>query len=169
MPPERRTTAVSTMMRGEERDAKGLASEASEGELSDHPLVSIDEWGHASVTVRPFSGFFQEANLVALRVVQVRHATVRPIGGRSQELGSPSGQFGVDLGEVVHAEHEETFGGLPTVPPWAPMDGKPDRPRIEVDYMALVEEEWQSQDIPIKGTRPIPVFRGKHHAPPCAT
>jgi len=127
---------------GMERESKGLASDVSESEPSDHPLVSIDEGGHASVTDRPFAGFFQEANLVALRVVQVRHATVRPIGGRPQELGSPSGQFGVDLGEVVHAEHEETFGGLPAVPRWAPMDGKPDRPRIEVDHMALVEEEY---------------------------
>src|SRR3989442_14365590 len=106
MPPERRTTAVSTMMRGKERDAKGLASEASEGELSDHPLVSIDEGGHASVTVRPFAGFFQQANLVALRVVQVRHATVRPIGGRSQRLGPPPGDLCAGLREGFAALNE---------------------------------------------------------------
>jgi hypothetical protein len=147
-----------------ERDAKGLASALSEGQLSDHPLVSMDERGHASMAVGPLSGFFQQANLVAFGVVQVRDATVRPIGGRPQELGSSSGQFGVDLGEVVNAEHEETFGSLPAVPGWTSMDGEPDRPRIEVDHMAFVEEERQSEDVPVEGPRSFQVFRVPHDA-----
>src|SRR5438552_15553160 len=125
------------------RNAKGLARAASEGELADHPLVSMDERGHASMAVSPLPGFFQEANLVAFGVVQVRHATVRPICGRPQERGSSLGQLLVGCGEVVHDENKEALGGLPARPRWTPMDGESHGPRIEVDYVACVEEEWQ--------------------------
>jgi len=146
------------------RNPKGLARAASEGELADHPLVSMDERGHASMAVSPLPGFFQEANLVAFGVVQVRHATVRPICGRPQERGSSLGQFLVGCGEVVHAENKEALGGLPSLPRWTPMDGESDGPRIEVDYVAFVEEEWQSEDVPVEGPRSIQVFRVQHDA-----
>jgi hypothetical protein len=107
------------------------------------------------MAVAPLSRFFQQANLVALGVVQVRHATVRSIRGRPHEDGSSPGQFLVDLGEIVHAEHEEPFGSLSTLPWGASMDREADRPGIEVDHVTLVKEERQSEDVPVEGPRSI--------------
>src|SRR5438552_16872441 len=117
-------TAVSTTMPVKGRNPKGLARAASEGELADHPLVSMDERGHASMAVSPLPGFFQEANLVAFGVVQMRHATVRPICGRPQERGSSLGQFLVSSGEVGHAASKEALGGLTSLLRCPRIDGQ---------------------------------------------
>src|SRR5881628_881787 len=141
------------------RNLKALRVAISPAELFDHPLVSIDQRGHPSMAFRALAWFLQQPDLVSFRVVQVGDPTVRSLCGSSQEHGSAFAQFLVGGGEVVDPEDEETFGGFSTLPGRASMDRQPNRTRVEVDDVALVEEERQAEDVSIECPRSIQVFR----------
>src|SRR5438128_4024392 len=108
---------------------------------------------------RPGTRFLQQTDFMSFRVVQVGHPTVRSLCGGSEEHRSPFAQFLVGGGDIVHPENEEPFRGLPPVSGRTSMDRQPDRPGVEVDDMAFVEEERQAEDVSVERPRPIQVFR----------
>src|SRR3989440_12088228 len=108
---------------------------------------------------RASTRFLQQTDLMPFRVVQVRYPTVRSLCGGSQEHRSAFAQFLARGEAVVHPENEETFGGLATLSGRASMDGEPNRPRVEVDDVAFVEEERQAEDVSVERPRSIQVLR----------
>src|SRR3989441_10307255 len=107
----------------------------------DYAFESIDEGRHPWVAVRALPGFLQQPNLMPFRIVQVGHPTVRSARRRSQELGPTAAQLVVRDPEVLHAHHNETLGRSPAVPRRATGDREPDRPRVEGEDVAFVEEK----------------------------
>src|SRR5437899_5565801 len=146
------------------RPLKALRAGAPAVESSHHAFISLDERGHPSMTFRSFSGLFQQPNLMALGVMQVGDATIRPIRGRAEEFGPAKAQRLVDDCEVLDTEYEEPLRSLPTLPRRTPMDREPEGSGVKMDHVALVEEERQAEDVSVEPPRPIQILRIQDNA-----
>src|SRR3989475_12958648 len=93
------------------------------------------------------------------RIVQVGHPTVRPARRRSQELGPTAAQLVVRDPEVLHANHKETLGRSTALPWRATVDREPDRPPVEMDDVALVEEKREAEEVSVEPPRSVQIFR----------